>query len=382
MPFPMISPAEAQLRHMTKLALLGSGHIGQCIARRLQSSGDYRVTAFDAQPNALDAVRQPGVEARLISENLAELDSALAGHDIVVNALPFHFAATAARAARAAGCHYFDLTEDVAATRAIMDLADGASTAFMPQCGLAPGFIGIAAHHLAKQLQTVRDVKMRVGALPLFPDNALKYNLTWSIDGLINEYCHPCDAICDGRRVTVPALEGLECMSLDGREYEAFNTSGGLGTLCDTWAGKVINLDYKTIRYPGHRDLARFLLTDLKLRDDRETLKSILKNAIPTTKQDMVLVVVLVSGLRNEVFTQEVLASKIVARRAPDRSESAIQIATAAGICAAVDLFCEGVLPRSGFIRQEEIGLDSFLMNRFGKVFAESNELGALGRFM
>jgi hypothetical protein len=33
--------------------------------------------------------------------------------------------------------------------------------------------------------------------------------------------------------------------------YEAFNTSGGLGTLAETLAGQVQYLDYKTIRYPA-----------------------------------------------------------------------------------------------------------------------------------
>ena len=95
---------------------------------------------------------------------------------------------------------------------------------------------------------------MRVGALPQFPTNALTYNLTWSTDGLINEYCNPCEAIHDGERMHVLPLEGIEHFSLDGVRYEAFNTSGGLGTLCDTLDGRVRELNYKTIRYQGHRD--------------------------------------------------------------------------------------------------------------------------------
>ena len=163
-----------------------------------------------------------------------------------INALPYHLAVPAATAALQAGCHYFDLTEDVAATREIMRLAEGAKTAFMPQCGLAPGFIGIVAHHLASGFDSVRDVQMRVGALPAFPTNALKYNLTWSVDGLINEYCHPCEAIRNGEIIEVLPLEGMEHFSLDGTEYEAFNTSGGLGTLCETLEGKVRTLNYRT----------------------------------------------------------------------------------------------------------------------------------------
>ncbi len=121
----------------------------------------------------------------------------------------------------------------------------------MPQCGLAPGFIGIVAHHLSKRFDVLHEIKMRVGALPAFPTNALKYNLTWSVDGLINEYCHPCDAIRDGERIEMLALEGMEHFSLDGVEYEAFNTSGGLGTLCDTLAGRVRSAGLQIGPLPG-----------------------------------------------------------------------------------------------------------------------------------
>jgi saccharopine dehydrogenase-like NADP-dependent oxidoreductase len=169
----------------------------------------------------------------------------------------------------------------------------------MPQCGLAPGFIGIVAHHLAQGFDTLHEVKMRVGALPAFPTNALKYNLTWSVDGLINEYCHPCEAIRGGKNIEVLPLEGLEHFSLDGTEYEAFNTSGGLGTLCETLAGRVQTLDYKSVRYPGHRDLMKMLLEELQLNQDTETLKAIMRKSIPSTMQDVVLVFVTVSGMRD-----------------------------------------------------------------------------------
>ena len=95
-------------------------------------------------------------------------------------------------------------------TRTIKKLAEGAATAFIPQCGLAPGFISIAAYDLAKKFEKLREVEMRVGALPVFPTNALKYNLTWSTDGLINEYCNPCESVRDGVRGEVPALEEVE----------------------------------------------------------------------------------------------------------------------------------------------------------------------------
>ena len=364
-----------------KIALLGAGHIGQTIARLLAHSGDYNVTVIDRSAAALAKLPQHAHITRLQTEtnDAHTLRAALSGQHAVINALPYHLATLAATQALAAGCHYFDLTEDVAATRAIKALAQGARTAFMPQCGLAPGFIGIVAHHLCQSFEELVDVKMRVGALPAFPTNALKYNLTWSVDGLINEYCHPCEAIRDGRNIEVLALEGLEHFSLDGTEYEAFNTSGGLGTLCETLAGRVQTLDYKSVRYPGHRDLMQMLLGDLQLSKDPETLKTIMRRAIPSTMQDVVLVFVTVSGLRDGQLVQEVFARKIFADRNEAAPLSAIQITTAAGICAAVDLFREGQLPQSGFIRQEQVPLPAFLANRFGAAYQQSRQVESIG---
>jgi saccharopine dehydrogenase-like NADP-dependent oxidoreductase len=303
----------------------------------------------------------------------------LAGYETVINALPYHLATGAAAQALRAGCHYFDLTEDVAATREIMRLADGAATAFMPQCGLAPGFIGIVAHHLSKKFSKLHEVKMRVGALPAFPTNSLKYNLTWSVDGLVNEYCHPCEAIRDGTIIEVLPLEGMEHFSLDGTEYEAFNTSGGLGTLCETLKGRVGTLDYKTVRYPGHRNIMKMLLQELGMKSDQETLKAILRRSIPMTMQDVVLIFVTVSGERDGHLVQEVFARKIFADRNELAPLSAIQITTAAGICAAVDLFREGHLPQRGFIRQEQVELPTFLSNRFGSAYQQSRQVESIG---
>ena len=363
-----------------RIALLGAGHIGHTIASLLADSGDYEVTVVDRSAEALAKLNIANVSHVLTdTSDAAALRGALRGQQAVINALPYHLATLAATQALAAGCHYFDLTEDVAATRAIKDMAQGAATAFMPQCGLAPGFIGIVAHHLAQSFDTLQEVKMRVGALPAFPTNSLKYNLTWSVDGLINEYCHPCEAIRDGQNIEVLALEGMEHFSLDGTEYEAFNTSGGLGTLCETLAGRVRALDYKSVRYPGHRDLMKLLLEELQLKDDQETLKAIMRRSIPSTMQDVVLVFVTVSGMRGGALVQEVFARKIFADRSETRPLSAIQITTAAGICAAVDLFREGRLPQQGFIKQEQVALPDFLANRFGSAYQQSRQVESIG---
>lgn len=354
-----------------RTVLLGSGHIGQTIARLLSESGDYNVTIADRDAQALKAVSALNIEKAVVDSSDAQaLEALLRTADSVINALPYHMAVKVAGAARNTGTHYFDLTEDVQATKAIAALAADAPVAFMPQCGLAPGFIGIAAHHLAGSFDEVYDVKMRVGALPQYPTNELKYNLTWSVDGLVNEYCHPCEALRDGVKVAVDPLADIEHFSLDGVEYEAFNTSGGLGTLCETLAGRIRNLDYKSVRYPGHQQRMKFLLGDLGLKHDQELLKDILRKAVPTTMQDVVLVFVTVSGMRGDKFVQEVFTRKIFAIHEEGRYESAIQSTTASGVCTAVDLFRQGRLPQRGFISQEAISLPDFLANRFGQVYA------------
>jgi saccharopine dehydrogenase-like NADP-dependent oxidoreductase len=357
---------------MKNVMLVGGGKIGIAITEFLTASGDYRVTVVDRDAASLERMPRKNVQLRHAEIGDArEFAHEVEGHDIVLSATPYSLTSTVAEGAKRARAHYLDLTEDVETTRLIKKLAEGAETAFIPQCGLAPGFISIVAHDLASKFEKLREVQMRVGALPVFPHNALKYNLTWSTDGLINEYCNPCESIRDGRRGEVPALEEVEAFSLDGTEYEAFNTSGGLGTLCDTLEGKVENLNYKTVRYPGHRDIVKILVRDLRLGMRREILKDVLETAIPITYQDVVLIFVTVSGWMEGRLTQESYAKKIYSQKVGDRLMSAIQVTTATGICAMCDLLVEGKLPQKGFVRQEEAKLSDFLSNRFGRYYAK-----------
>lgn len=357
----------------TRLILLGAGKIGDAIINLLAHSGDYVLTVADRDAARLRAIEQ--TEFPDVTTVVSELDDAgtvadlIAGHAIALSACPYDKTPVIARAAKRAGAHYLDLTEDVASTRLVQQLAENADTAFIPQCGLAPGFISIVANDVASRFQTLRDVHMRVGALPLYPNNALKYNLTWSTDGLINEYCNPCEAIVDGALRETSALEEIEHFSLDGIDYEAFNTSGGLGTLCQSLQGKVQNLNYKTVRYPGHRDIVKMLVRDLQLGlpERRHILKEVLEASIPITRQDVVLVFVSVSGMRDGRLEQETYARKIYSQSVNGRLLSAIQLTTASSVCAMVDLLTQGKLPQQGFVRQEQTRLADFLANRFGR---------------
>ena len=355
----------------TRLALLGAGKIGDAIVNLLGATGDYEITVADRDATRIGELSAPNVRAvEVDGTDEQALRALLSGHDVVISAAPFYLTPMIAAAAKAVGAHYFDLTEDVASTRAVKALAEGATTALVPQCGLAPGYVSIVAHDLTRDFDSLRDVQMRVGALPTFPTNALKYNLTWSTDGLINEYCNPCEAIIDGDLRETLALEENEAFSLDGIAYEAFNTSGGLGTLCDTLAGRVENLNYKTVRYPGHRDIVKLLIRDLRLGQRRSLLKDVLETAIPITLQDVVLIFITVSGIKEGRLTQHTYAKKIYSRTVNGRHLSAIQITTAAGVCAMVDLMRDGKLPQRGFVRQEQAALPDFLANRFGSHYA------------
>ncbi|WP_181706236.1 saccharopine dehydrogenase family protein [Chthonobacter rhizosphaerae] len=359
------------------VVVIGGGKIGSTIAGMLIGSGDYAATVVDRSREALSRIDVPGdVETVALDiEDTLGLTRLLNGRFAVLSAAPWHLTIRVAEAARAAGVHYLDLTEDVATTRRVKQLATDASTAFVPQCGLAPGFISIVASDLIKRFDAVDSVRMRVGALPQFPSNALNYNLTWSTDGVINEYCEPCEAVVNGVLREVPPLEEREEFSLDGVAYEAFNTSGGLGTLAETLAGTVRTLNYKTIRYPGHAAIMKALLNDLRLRDRRDILKDILEQAVPTTLQDVVIVFVTVSGTRNGRLVQDTYAHKVYARPVNGILHSAIQVTTAAGICGVLDLLADGAMPSRGLVRQEDVPLKTFLANRFGQVYAAEDGL-------
>ncbi|PWE53822.1 saccharopine dehydrogenase [Metarhizobium album] len=356
---------------MKDIAVIGAGKIGGAIAMMLAASGDYRVTIVDrSQAHLAGLDEHPAISvAALDITDHAALVAVLTGKFAVLSAAPFHLTGAVAEAAVEAGVHYLDLTEDVATTRKVEALAAKANSALIPQCGLAPGFISIVANDLTRHFDKLDSVRMRVGALPQYPSNALNYNLTWSTDGLINEYIEPCEAIVEGRLVTVPAMEEREEFSLDGVTYEAFNTSGGLGTLAKSLEGKVRTMNYRTIRYPGHQAIVKALLNDLNLKNRRDVLKDLFENALPATMQDVVVIFVTVCGWKDGRYLQETYANKVYATVIAGKKMSAIQVTTAAGITTVLDLLATGKLPARGFVRQEEMSLSDVITNRFGRVY-------------
>ena len=359
---------------MQNILITGAGKIGSLIACLLAESDDYNVTLADLSfdgadiKHLIEAVKN--VQTKEIDVRDHDAMSAFiqeSQFEAVISSLPYYCNVEVAELAKEFDLHYFDLTEDVNVTAAVKELAKGAKSAFVPQCGLAPGFIGIVANSLMKNFDEVDIVKMRVGALPINASNALHYSLTWSTDGVINEYGNACFGIVDGKEVLLHPLQGLESIQLDGTEYEAFNTSGGLGSLTELYDGKVNAMNYKTMRYPGHCLKMRLLMNDLKLNQDRGTLKRILENAIPKTYQDVVIVYVSVTGYKNGQLMEENYVNKVYPQNISDVDWSAIQVTTASGICAVVDLVLTGEKKHQGFVYQEDFDLQDILDNRFGR---------------
>lgn len=366
---------------MSKHAILimGSGKIGSACAVLLAETKDYKVYLGDlSKPQHLPKVSANPIE--FIVSNIKkpnEIIGIIKSKKIkaIISCLPFHLTFEVAKIASECGIDYFDPTEDVAITEAVSKLAKTSKGNFVPQCGLAPGFISIAANSLMNSFDEVENVKMRVGALTQNVSNSLSYALTWSIDGLVNEYLHPCRVIENGKAKSLPALGGLESLVIENSSYEAFHTSGGAGSLVDTYKSRVKNLDYKTIRYPGHCHKMSFLLQDLKLGNRPELVKEILSGVLSHTEQDKVIIYVSVEGKRDNMMWEVNYTNTLFPTKIAAKTYTAIQMTTAAGICTLVDIVVHEK-KLSGLIKQEDVSLDQFLQNRFGKYYAKNMNIG------
>ena len=351
-------------KNIKSVLIIGLGRVGSLAAILLESNG-YQVTGFDTSPDE-------DYPFKVISATVADgpvLDEAIARHDAILTCLPFHLNLGVAKKVHQAGKHYFDLTEDVPTTSAIREMSGSAKGIMAPQCGLAPGFVGICGAHLAGGFEQLRSMELRVGALPQHPRGLLGYAFNWSAEGVVNEYLSDCEVIRDGQRASVPSMEGLETIVIDGVQLEAFTTSGGLGTLCETYDGKVINLNYKTIRYPGHGELMRFFFNELYMRDRRNEAGEILVNAKPPVKEDVVYVHVAVEGNREGKLVREEFVRSYFPRKIKTRVWKAISWTTASSVCAVIDLVSQGSLPSQGFLKQEDISLELFLNTPTGQFF-------------
>ncbi|MDT7809118.1 MAG: hypothetical protein QOJ70_2931 [Acidobacteriota bacterium] len=187
------------------------------------------------------------------------------GHDAAISCVTYFHNLALARAAVEARTNFCDLGGNNAVVDAELALdteARAAGINIIPDCGLAPGMVSVLAAHGAARFRSLDELHIRVGGLPQEPLPPLDYQIVFSVEGLINEYVERARVIRDGRLMEVESMTELETLDFPapfGR-MEAFQTSGGTSTLPESFKGRVRELDYKTIRYPGHCERFRLLI--------------------------------------------------------------------------------------------------------------------------
>jgi lysine 6-dehydrogenase len=247
-----------------KMLVLGAGLQGSaCAYDLLQNPSITEVRLADMRVDHLPAFLQPyvgGERLKLITldvKDAAAVAAAMAGVKAVMCALPYYFNLPMSEAAIAAGAHFCDLggnTEIVQQQKALQAKAAAKGVTIVPDCGLAPGMVNILAQLGIDRLDTTESVKIFVGGLPQNPEGPLKYQIVYSIEGVLDYYTTLSWVVRDGKRVTVKALSEIEPVQFDAPvgELEAFHTAGGLSTMAHRYEGKIPSMEYKTLRYPGH----------------------------------------------------------------------------------------------------------------------------------
>ncbi len=306
-----------------KYLLLGAGLQGTAIAHDLlhQAEGTTRLTVVDGNQNALDKMNARFKDNRLhtVSCDVRDADTMaplMNEAQVAISAVNYWYNAELAALAVAGKTHFLDLggNNDIVAREFELDAeAKSQGVSIVPDCGLAPGLAGILGYWLVDGLDSTDSLKLRVGGLPANPLPPMNYKVVFSVQGLINEYIEPAVVIRDGKLKTVPSLSELETLRFPEPfgELEAFQTSGGTSTLPQTLAGRVPDLDYKTIRYKGH--CAQFkLLFDLGFCDSkprtgtngkmspREMLAQLMDEKLDLPGPDVVLLQAEVVGYKND----------------------------------------------------------------------------------
>lgn len=345
--------------------VLGLGNVG-ILASKLLFKAKFEVTGYDL---ILPSEKLPFVVKQLDLNDIVKLKTEFKNTDAVLSCLPFHLNKSIAKLAFDENINYFDLTEDVSTTQEILKLGESSKKLMAPQCGLAPGFVGIVGADLISKFDTCRSCKMRVGALPQHPTGLLGYAFNWSPMGVVNEYLNDCEVLENGVKKLVSPMEWLETIIISGMKLEAFTTSGGLGTMCDTYLGKVSNLDYKTMRYPGHMQLMNFFFHELLMRDKKEIAGNILTNAKPPVSNDIVYVHVSSEGdisgkLHRIEYVKSYKPINVLGQK-----QTAIAWTTAASVTAIIELVRKGKIPNKGFLKQESISLADFFATETGTLY-------------
>ena len=351
---------------LQKIAVLGLGKVGT-LAAKLLHQGGFTVIGFDSR-NPQESL--PFVVQRIDLVSDDGIRAATVGFDAVLSCLPYRLNRRIAIAAHAQGMHYFDLTEDVPTTQASIDLSKTSRGLMAPQCGLAPGFVGIVGAAQVAAFEKCRSLRLRVGALPQNPTGLMGYAFNWSPEGVVNEYLNDCEVIEDGVRKTVSSMEWHETLYVEGVMLEAFTTSGGLGTICETFHGKVANVDYKSVRYPGHMQLMNFFFHELLMRERRDLAGEILTNAKPPVNNDVVYIHVSSEGMLDARLQRREFVRAYRPIELAGSAQTAIAWTTSASVVSVIELVRDGALPQQGFLKQEEIPLNAFLATTTGRLFS------------
>jgi saccharopine dehydrogenase-like NADP-dependent oxidoreductase len=301
---------------MTKVAVLGAGQIGRAVYQIITDLREESDTYADIDAFVVDADQENIFKLTYGSHyvmdlgncDVAELTSLLVEQKVthVINALPFFLNEKAASAVAAANCAYIDFTEDDKMADRVQEIFQGKELDCAVKCGLAPGFINYIGYNLVGKMDTPDSLMISVGALPRTASYdashpELSYNLTWSVDGLVNEYIRPCRVRKNGVEEEVAPLTGQVKVVLDGMEYEAAYTSGGVGSLVRDLT-HVPNVHYMTLRYPGHYRYIRGVVQD-KL-NNFEAIKKVFQKKFPFTDDDVIVVYANLTGQHKNVLTR------------------------------------------------------------------------------
>ena len=364
------------------IGILGAGKIGTAIYNLLVASGSgYDITVADKNVQRDIFVRPIELHSDYTKE-CKNLDEFVKDKTLIINALPYQLNPIVYKYCVEHNVPYFDLSEDefldewIEKKEYISPTRTGIPFT-MPHCGLAPGLSTVIANDLVKDFYSIHNLKIRVGALSQHSSNKLKYHTSWSSDGLVNEYKGNCQVVDGGEYAEVPALCGHEKLTINGQDYEAFNTSGGIGTFAKTLAEQdksCIYADYKTIRRIGHLDYIDFLFNDLRLKNDM--LVDIFRNHVAQTTKDCVIIFVEVNG-QNKIlgYTGKIYTKTFYPDNIHGRFFTAIELTTAVGLVAMVELFLNKKLPQEGYVKQESVDWQDVLSTKYGWIYRDQPTL-------
>lgn len=244
-----------------KVIVLGSGKIGSVMARDFSNTiKDSRITMTDIN---VERVRKAssliGVDwTTLDTTNYSDMVELLGDYDLVLGALPGDYGFSAIKACIEAGIDMVDVSYTPENPLILNTSAKNSGVTIIPDCGVAPGLSNFLVGYSFSKLENVKEVHIMVGGIPEIPVPPLGYTITWSAEGLIDEYVRDVTIIEKGKPVQVTALSGLEEIEFPGVGIlEAFYTDG-LRSLVTSFP-EIENMYEKTLRYPGHVEKVKFL---------------------------------------------------------------------------------------------------------------------------